>query len=236
MDSVILDKSPSGVSIDVGSYNNDESPSFINLTSASDSDEGSSFTSYFKHLTLYRIGLIIIVLLFLGINILSYLGNSLDSIKKYLSPAMKNILVTMGVLTADVVKDTATAAANVTKLGVDVAAGTVQSAADVLEGQLEPKSGSQKKMDVTINNPDGSNKKSLEATLSGILSDVESKIIPEPDDATSKTQSSKSKSGYCYIGEDRGFRSCIKISESDKCMSGDIFPTKQICINPSLRE
>ena len=60
---------------------------------------------------------------------------------------------------------------------------------------------------------------------------------PMPDEAGSRTQmsSAKSKSGFCYIGEDRGFRSCIKVSEGENCMSGDIFPTEAVCINPSLR-
>ena len=43
------------------------------------------------------------------------------------------------------------------------------------------------------------------------------------------------KSGYCYIGEDRGFRSCIEVGESTKCMSGEIFPTREVCVNPRLR-
>jgi hypothetical protein len=69
---------------------------------------------------------------------------------------------------------------------------------------------------------------------SGILT---SKPEPKPDKASSSTQSSKiaNKAGYCYIGEDRGFRSCIKIKNGDKCMSGDIFSTEAICINPNLR-
>jgi hypothetical protein len=58
---------------------------------------------------------------------------------------------------------------------------------------------------------------------------------PRPDDATSRTQRT-GKSGYCYIGEDRGFRSCVKVGEQDTCMSGDIFPTQAICINPRLRQ
>jgi len=63
-------------------------------------------------------------------------------------------------------------------------------------------------------------------------------VIPKPDDATSSLQMNKpkSKAGYCYIGEDRGFRSCIKVEEGDVCMSGDIFPTHAVCINPNLRE
>ena len=65
-----------------------------------------------------------------------------------------------------------------------------------------------------------------------------SRIYPVTyDKADNKTQLSHSrhKSGYCYIGEDRGFRSCIKVNEKEICDSGDIFPTKDICINPKLR-
>ena len=43
------------------------------------------------------------------------------------------------------------------------------------------------------------------------------------------------KSGYCFIGEDKGFRSCMYVGKRDVCMSGDIFPTMDVCINPSLR-
>jgi hypothetical protein len=58
------------------------------------------------------------------------------------------------------------------------------------------------------------------------------------DDSMSNIQQSKSssKSGWCFIGEDRGFRSCIKVNENEKCMSGDIFPSQEICINPNLRQ
>jgi hypothetical protein len=58
---------------------------------------------------------------------------------------------------------------------------------------------------------------------------------PVADDATSSTQIPRSKPGYCYIGEDRGFRSCIEVSQDMKCMSGDIFPTMDVCVNPRLR-
>ena len=61
-------------------------------------------------------------------------------------------------------------------------------------------------------------------------------VIPEADDSTSTVQKPASKSGFCYIGEDRGFRSCIEVGEGETCMSGDIFPTDALCINPNLRE
>jgi len=59
---------------------------------------------------------------------------------------------------------------------------------------------------------------------------------PEPIETSNRTnQLNSNNSGYCYIGEDRGYRSCIKVDEDDKCMSGDIFPTEDVCINPNLR-
>lgn len=57
------------------------------------------------------------------------------------------------------------------------------------------------------------------------------------DDAHSQQQQNKrtGKAGWCFVGEDRGFRSCARISESDTCISGDIFPSQDMCINPTLR-
>jgi len=60
--------------------------------------------------------------------------------------------------------------------------------------------------------------------------------LPKPDRTGSRTQAIRaSKSGFCYVGEDRGFRSCVPVKSGDKCMSGDIFPTQAVCINPNLR-
>lgn len=60
---------------------------------------------------------------------------------------------------------------------------------------------------------------------------------PRADDSTSVTQKHQAgKAGYCYIGEDRGFRSCVKVEAGDKCMSGQTFSRQDICVDPRLRE
>ena len=60
---------------------------------------------------------------------------------------------------------------------------------------------------------------------------------PHADDSMSVTQKHQSgKGGYCYIGEDRGFRSCAKVEATDKCMSGQVYSRHDICIDPTLRE
>ena len=45
----------------------------------------------------------------------------------------------------------------------------------------------------------------------------------------------RGKSGYCYVGTDRGYRSCVDVGSNDICMSGQVFPSREICIHPSLR-
>jgi hypothetical protein len=57
---------------------------------------------------------------------------------------------------------------------------------------------------------------------------------PTPDQADSLIQT-QGKAGWCSVGEDRGYRSCVQVGENDTCLSGDIFPTKDKCINPKLR-
>ena len=54
------------------------------------------------------------------------------------------------------------------------------------------------------------------------------------DDTTSSVQI-KSKAGWCLIGEEKGARNCIEVGQNDQCMSGDIFPTHAVCVNPRLR-
>ena len=42
--------------------------------------------------------------------------------------------------------------------------------------------------------------------------------------------------GYCYIGYDKDMRNCGEINESEICMSGEIFPSLEMCMFPNLRE
>lgn len=71
-------------------------------------------------------------------------------------------------------------------------------------------------------------------TLNKSLDNAAKQSDANVPDAYSSVQSGN-KSGWCYIGEERGYRSCIEVGNNDTCMSGDIFPSKDICINPSLR-
>lgn len=41
--------------------------------------------------------------------------------------------------------------------------------------------------------------------------------------------------GFCYIGYDLGQRECTDIYAGEICMSGQIFPTMDVCVNPKFR-
>lgn len=159
---------------------------------------------------------------------------------------VESFLKFVGYSTSETVKTTASVGAVGIAGSTNAAAGTLTGGINILEKGLnltpeeKARAQSQKQAEVTALYPPPLNPTDVQKTeestvLSKGLANLK-KMTPLPDDATSVTQSAgRSKSGYCYIGEDRGFRSCIKVGENDQCMSGDIFPTMDICINPNLR-
>ncbi len=50
-----------------------------------------------------------------------------------------------------------------------------------------------------------------------------------------KANETQSKVGWCYVGEEKGVRGSAEVGAADKCMSGEVFPSKDLCINPKLR-
>ena len=77
-------------------------------------------------------------------------------------------------------------------------------------------------------------------TLKELSADLEKKgdetdDEPEPDsDQLSEIQKNR-KTGWCLIGTDKGYRSCMKINEMDECLSGKVYRTEAVCNNPDLR-
>lgn len=179
-----------------------------------------SAASMFSGLSVWKYILIVMILAFLGFNIFTTLGDITNSTNKVLAP----ILSAVGLGVGETIKQTTNIAAKGVKFGADVTANTVDNTVSIMEKSIESN-------DVKFNRIDKNEISAVNVANKKIYP------LPEPDDATSSTQrNQKSKAGYCYIGEDRGFRSCIKVGEGDKCMSGDIFPSEEICMNPTLRE
>lgn len=210
-------KSPSPSSLKLGDPISEKFETHSSKSSET-SYNGPNYILYF---------LIILVFGILGINIFAYLGILSENLIGFFRP----VLFSFAYYSSEAVKTTVDTSAEGSKLGIDVAAGTITSAIDLgqkagntipdMDDELEESVINDNKLKKTINNKKPKNDE-----------------IVIPDESTSKTQQTKpsQKSGYCYIGEDRGFRSCIKVKEGDVCMSGNIFPSQEICVNPSLRE
>ena len=177
----------------------------------------NSFTSL-SMWTIIRYISIILILAFLGFNLFSYLGGMTSGLVTALGPTVSGAATVAGETT----KQTTNVAAVGAKSVVDIAAESVTSGINLLERGLEG----------------GAMKQSASPNVGHALAVAAKEQEPEPDDASSKTQMSKptAKAGYCYIGEDRGYRSCLRVGEGDNCMSGDIFPSRDICVNPQLRQ
>jgi hypothetical protein len=187
-----------------------------------------------------RGALIVLLLALIGFNVFTYLDDITAWLSETFGAPFRSVARFLGYAAADTAHTTVDVTAQGTKSAVDIAAGAATSGIDVLQQTINKRGpdqdqdqGQTQNQDQTQNqnqDPDMSSNAGLQRALSHAK-----KQPPQPDDATSRTQRT-GKSGYCYIGEDRGFRSCIKVGEEDTCMSGDIFPTHAICINPRLRK
>ena len=145
----------------------------------------------------------------------------------------------MGYAVTSTAATTTSTAATGAKTGIDVASGSVISGIDVLQGQLDTVA-STSQHDGTgistrnVNNEIGDvNDKGLTAALNHAASSSDNTSMHL---SRNGEVNFTGKNGFCYVGEDRGYRSCISVKPDDTCMSGEIFPSMDICINPSLRE
>ena len=184
----------------------------LNISSVSESLSSSWLPSNNNYILYF---LIVVILLFLGFNLFGYLGEGADNLKDL----FVQILKFFGYSVGETTKKTISESQKGTKLATDVVGDSIKDAVDVSEKALGISNTPSLKQDVNVNK-----KKSPNV------------IIPDSSDSMLQTSKAKKKAGYCYIGEDRGFRSCVKVSKDDVCMSGEIFPSQQICVNPSLRE
>ncbi len=170
-----------------------------------------------------RVFLIVLILAFLGFNIFAYLGLITGKTAEFFRP----LLDYLGYPIIDTTKQTLKKSIEGTKKIVDVAEIGIDTSLDTLDKSIEGK------IDVMKSLNDA--KRNIELKRENIR-EQKTENIPEPDESGSSTQLTRTgKSGFCYIGEDRGIRSCVRVGINDKCMSGDIFPTNSICVNPNLR-
>tara|TARA_B110001450_G_scaffold256350_1_gene286435 strand:- start:9091 stop:9867 length:777 start_codon:yes stop_codon:yes gene_type:complete len=200
-------------------------------------NEGSTSSPFsFKSFLFW--GLIILILAFLGFNIFSYLSKGTDLLTGILSP----ITSALGMLTGETTKTTISNASTGSKKIVDTTSNLSQ---DII-GTVGK--GTSKGIDF-LSNASTSGITALEKKLQKNKTNVidaenNNKLIDgekkqkykDLDDSEPEpVRTSSQQHGYCYIGKINDVRTCAKVSSKNKCMSGDIYPNMDLCVNPNLR-
>ena len=160
--------------------------------------------------------ILVVVLIFsvLGVNIFTFIGNILQQIIDIFDPILRRTFGDLGYATGSLINTSSDALSETSKTGIDIANGTFHQVGDLL------KKGSGHNLDQSIN--------------TGPQPHDDAK----PDHANSPIQEapSASKIKWCLVGEYEGRRGCIEIGESDKCLSGQVFPNQRMCLNPTLSQ
>lgn len=183
------------------------------ISSSSSGSSSSSFSSMMPNFQgqgkniLILLLILLLILSFLGINILYYFAGGIEYTGSSIVKFFSKILSLIGYSTGVALDKTSETVSTVAKTGIDIADGAVDNLAKLMKesSKLDGK--------------------------------VKSKIAGEviPDDTSDPIQKSISsgKNNWCLVGDDLGVRSCVHMDEYDKCMSGQIFPSKQRCMLPT---
>ena len=209
----------------------------IDMSGSSDSSM-TSFFGWIKDISLTTWVLIILILGFLGFNIFVYLAKGTQDINNFFGPLVKKITSIFVGVTGQVVDVSAEGA----KAVVNTSANVVTTGLSGVQNITPTQQNSTTKMkgqDINTSFPQGDVAQANTINKAINSSTAQKQQVNgedyQADEASSSIQNGAPKAGWCYIGEDRGFRSCAEVGVNDTCMSGDIFPTQQICVNPSLR-
>jgi hypothetical protein len=202
----------------------------ITNTSLSWSADSSGFFDSLKSISLTTWLIIVLILAFLGFNIFVYLAKGTQDITNFFAPIMQKIFGT----TVAVTGQTVDIAAEGAKAVVSGTAGTVNTGLTAVQNitpNKAPSSIPSQSVQGTLPQKDITSNNTLNKALNSSQSQQENSY--EANEASSSVNTGKS--GWCFIGDDRGYRSCAEVGVNDTCMSGDIFPSQEICINPNLR-
>ena len=222
------------------SPNNDSFPELLTNTPSLDSDATSSegmFSSWWVWI------FIILLLAYLGFNIFNYLAKGAETTNDVLSPFWTYIMSffnygpssTTSVQPDHPEVDGDDKADNGKPDGGNdkQAGGSKPISAENAKPNTAPVSKMSPDSAQNPQGPDNAQNTALNRALNISKQQELSKQDYVANDSYDSTQ--QGKAGWCYIGSEQGYRSCSQVGEADTCMSGNIFPTQDICVNPSLR-
>ena len=179
----------------------------------------SNSTAGIDNKTIIIVLLVLLSLSFLGINILTILGDFMKTIVSILGPLVSQILSIFGYTTGSILNKTADVVGDVAKTSVDIAEGSVQSVGTILK-------------DASRGHVDSRATNSLDNVLNVNTTVAPGQPAPTPGENPIQKPIASGKSGWCLVGEYEGKRGCISVNDYDKCLSGQVYPTEDQCRLP----
>ena len=207
---------------------------------SSSSSSSSGFFDGLKNINVTTWILIILILAFLGLNIFVYLAKGTQTIADIFGPITQKLFGETGSVVGQTVDVSAEGAKAVVGGTADVIQGGLTTVQNVTpnglpNGAVGLPNGAVAKSSIQNHPVSQIPPQGDQSTLNKAINTAQSQDTDYQAHEASSSVHSSGKAGWCYVGNDRGFRSCAEVGVNDICMSGDIFPSREICMNPTLR-
>ena len=214
---------------DSSSYMYNSSPNSLTYGESNVNDLGDSI----KNTSPTTWIIIILILTFLGVNIFAYLAKGTQGVSDFFAPIITQISSIFGGVTGQVVgvsaegsKAVVSTAAQGTQSAVGATADVVNAGLSTVQEVAQPSQQTQsslKSQNVNDQQVDIMQANTLNRALNSATSQKQQLNGEDyqADDSLSSIQMSSTtgKAGWCYIGEERGFRTCSEVGVNDTCMS-----------------
>lgn len=158
--------------------------------------------------------IILCIILFfslLGVNLFFFFGGIFENVTKFVMPLFRQILSLLGFSAGTIINKTADVVGDTAKFSVDIAEGTVQSVGTLLQK-------------ASVGGLTDDMRRNFKDSMNITPSSYENSVLSTP---------ASKRSSWCLVGEYQGKRGCIEVNEHDKCLSNQIYPNKQMCLNPT---
>ena len=167
------------------------------------------------------------ILLFLSYNVFLYNVEKTDFFNKHLGKGVVEIFKDLKAIISNTI------------FGLETATDTVTQSIGLSNKRSKVVSHDQEENNSNVKEKKSIEKKSKTKQLENKINEPNYESIYEKEIKSFEKAlgdfDSPNKKGWCYVGSDRGYRSCVKVSEQDACLSKDIYPRKDLCENPTLR-
>jgi hypothetical protein len=204
------------------------------ITEDLETSQYASNSNTFFGLTFTTWIIIIFILALLGFNIFAYLAKGTDITTNIFNTYFLPVLQWFGYKTVETTKQTI----DVSTIGLDTTLEATKQTIDTSATGVNVIANTSTSAIGEIQSTINKEFVPVQDSIQQNHYDTDSWALQQAlDDAPKSTYipNETGQSGWCYIGEHDGFRACAQVGVNDKCMSGDVFPTRDICMNPKLR-